>query len=175
MTRVKSPYCQRRLAALVAMKPSVWALTMIAVLLPLPAHAESITCPSLPSAVQVGACPGEEELRYTFRGYCSDNKRMYDQGEQLCLDYGIYRAAKNLSLWESADGRFGGYLSCDTQKGARDAAKPVEIKVSTQGTMALVACTYANNDKLTYRTKARCTPAAVSCTTDSSACQVNCE
>ena len=59
MTRVKSPYCQRRLAALVAMKPSVWALTMIAVLLPLPAHAESITCPSLPSAVQVGACPGE--------------------------------------------------------------------------------------------------------------------
>ena len=158
-----------------AMKLIVSLVAAFMLALPMPVLAETIACPSLQSAVQVGTCPGEEELRYTFRGYCSDNKRMYDQGEQLCLDYGIYRAAKNVALWESSDGRFSGYLSCDTPKGARDAAQPIEVKVAVQGSVNQMSCIYANNDKLTHRTKARCTVAATACTSAAVACEASCD
>lgn len=37
--------------------------------------AETLSCPQLTTALQVGNCPDENELQYTFTGYCSDDWR----------------------------------------------------------------------------------------------------
>jgi hypothetical protein len=72
------------------------------------AKGETLFCPDLAAAVQVGACPSEEELRYTFTGYCSDNARLYDPDTVTCSDYKHYRRLKNVALWESRDGSLPG-------------------------------------------------------------------
>ena len=138
------------------------------------AFAETLTCPSAATLVQVGACPGEDDLRYTYRGYCSDNQRMYDK-EQLCLDYETYRAAKNVSLWESPDGRFAGYLSCALSEGARAQLQARELSVSKQGALNKVACHYDQGVVLTYRSKQTCVAEATACATDASACKARCD
>lgn len=60
----------------------------LAVLLLLPAFAASAgeqrSCPDPAAAVQVGNCPGEAELRYSFNGFCSDNRRIYQDDAALC-------------------------------------------------------------------------------------------
>jgi hypothetical protein len=37
----------------------------------------TLPCPDLQTAVQVAACPSDEELKYTFMGYCSDDAKAY--------------------------------------------------------------------------------------------------
>ena len=46
------------------------------------ARADDVSCPTLTAAVQVAACPSDEELRLTFVGYCSDDARGYDLSDQ---------------------------------------------------------------------------------------------
>lgn len=157
----------------IAVLPAL-TLALVFPLLTGSAQADTIACPELASAVQVGACPGEDELRLTYRGFCSDNQRMYDK-EQVCLEYGIYRAAKNISLWESPDGRFSGYLSCDMSAQSRASARPAEIKLTRQGSLTLLACIYSNDAKLTYRTRSACVATVTTCAGDSAACTASCE
>lgn len=115
--------------------------------------AETLQCPDLSTLIHVGACPGEEDLRYTFRGYCSDNQRMYDK-EQLCLDYETYRAAKNVSLWESADGRFSAYLPCDGDRIRARRLRGVEVR--GEANVKHVVCEYNGGVVMKFRTRARC-------------------
>ena len=70
------------------------------------AAAAEVACPDLATVTQVASCPTEDELLFTFNGYCSDNARMYGKGAELCTDYRLYRQKKNIALWETADGRF---------------------------------------------------------------------
>ena len=139
-----------------------------------PALAEPVPCPDLSSIIQVGTCPSEDELRYTFKGYCSDNARMYDKATDVCEDYERYRVLKNTSLWETRDGRFSGYLSCG-QEGDLSRGKPKRIAVSKQGSVTRVACVYGEGITLTYRTKAKCTAPVDACTNPSTACGADCE
>ena len=46
---------------------------------------ERLSCPDLATATPVGNCPSESDLQYTFTGYCSDDRRMYQQ--DTCLLY----------------------------------------------------------------------------------------
>ena len=78
------------------------------------ARADAISCPDLSAAVQVAACPTEEDLRFTFNGYCSDNARIYSKDADVCTDFQLYRKLKNVALWESGDGEFQAYVSCDS-------------------------------------------------------------
>lgn len=140
------------------------------------ARADTVVCPSdMTGVIQLGACPSEEDLRLTFRGYCSDNQRMYDQGRQLCLDYETYRSAKNVSLWETADGKFDGYLSCDQSAQQRAEMRPNSIKVNIQGSVTRVVCSYREDAVLTHRTKAKCVVDQGTCATDPNACKAICE
>ena len=76
----------------------------------LPALAETIVCPDPAKAVQVATCPSEEELKYTYNGFCGDDRRLYAKDIDTCASYENYRKEKNLALWESADGVFQAYL-----------------------------------------------------------------
>lgn len=125
------------------------------------AQAGVVACPDLSAAVQVNTCPSEEELRYTYRGYCSDNARLYDKERDmyLCAKYENYRDRKNIALWESADGAFNGYLSCDLKTADIKAAKPTKLSIERKNGMTRVICAYGDGMVFTQRTRAECKPA----------------
>jgi len=129
-------------------------------LLLLPAFAasagERLSCPDLAAAVQVGNCPGEAELRYTFDGFCSDNRRIYQHDAALCADYEEYRKAKNVAQWESADGAFSAYVSCDATPARLHLARAVRIAVSRQGQISRVACDYGEGLVFAHRSRLQC-------------------
>ena len=142
------------------------------------ALAAEIACPDLSQVSQVGSCPSEEELKYTFDGYCSDNARMFDKPEnQLCTNYLFYRALKNYARWETPDGEFAGYVSCDPLKHPLAQAKATSVTVSKQGSITRVSCSYDNGVTFTYRSKQKCIVSAETagqCGKNPTACKAEC-
>lgn len=138
--------------------------------------ANTVTCPDLAAAVQVASCPAEEELRYTFTGYCSDNSRSYKGDTDVCTDYQAYRRLKNVALWESADGNFNAYVSCERTLASVRAARVSSIRVGKQGKLTQLVCSYGEGLNFTLRTRAECrVEAAAACTTDPVACKASCD
>lgn len=139
------------------------------------ADAETVSCPDLSAAVQVAACPSDEELQFTFSGYCSDNARVYDKPEkQLCTDFTLYRSLKNVALWETRDGRFSGYVSCEPDRKDLRSTQPVAVTVDKQGSVTRVSCRYNTGNVFTYRSKAQCVAGNTDCARDPAACKVEC-
>lgn len=141
----------------------------------LPAIAETLACPDAAAAVQVATCPSEEELKYTYTGFCADNARMYGKDKETCATYENYRKAKNIALWESKDGAFQAYISCDLPAGTLQQLKPLAIAVTRQGKLTRLACTYPEGVTFTYRTRAECKVRGDgNCAADPAACQADC-
>lgn len=140
------------------------------------ALAETIDCPDLGQAIQVGACPAEEELRYTYTGYCSDNARMYDSKDDVCARFENYRKLKNVALWESGDGAFSGYVSCDLPVARLKAARAASIVVARQGSISRLACAYTEGVLLSHRTTRTCAVTGDGrCAGDGPACRADCQ
>ena len=137
--------------------------------------AETLACPALAQAQQVGACPSEEELQYTFTGYCSDDNKAYRGETDVCTDYQRYRKMKNVALWESSDGRFAGYVSCELPPAAVRNAKPQAMQLLKQGTLSRLVCTYADGLQFTHRTRAQCQVELAACTPATPGCQARCD
>ncbi|MBU0752140.1 MAG: hypothetical protein KJ787_12780 [Gammaproteobacteria bacterium] len=155
----------RHLACLLLLAPTAFA-----------ARAEVVACPDLATAVQVATCPSEEELKYTFTGYCSDNSRAYRGDTDVCTDYRSYRKLKNVAMWESADGMFQAYVSCDLPPEKVRQAKAVAIKSGKQGKITRLACSYGEGLTFTYRTRAECkVQGAGNCAADAGACKAGCD
>lgn len=142
----------------------------------LPAFAETLACPDPAAAVQVATCPSEEELKYTYTGFCADNARMYGKDKETCASYENYRKVKNIALWESKDGAFQAYISCDLPTGALKNLKPASIAVTKQGKLTRLACSYPEGILFTHRTKAQCkVHGDGNCAADPAACRANCD
>ncbi|UCV03578.1 hypothetical protein [Dechloromonas denitrificans] len=124
--------------------------------LSLTASAVTLVCPDLSGAAQVNACPLEEELKYTYNGFCSDTAKAYANQTDSCIRYEDYRAMKNVALWESQGGVFDGYVSCDLPAAQVKALKPTAMQVERQGKLTKLVCSYANGVNFTYRTKGTC-------------------
>jgi hypothetical protein len=138
--------------------------------------AETLSCPKLAGAVQVGSCPSEAELKYTFTGYCSDNRRMYEQNTSVCTDYQAYRKLKNVAQWESADGIFSAYLSCDLAAETIKAMPVSKIAASQQGKISLLTCSYGEGISFSRRSRQQCTVTGNGdCAADPAACRASCE
>ena len=138
-----------------------------------PAQAQSMSCPGLTDAVQVAACPSEEELRYTFLGFCGDGARLYGGDVLTCATFENYRAAKNYALWESADGQFSGYLSCNVAADTIHASKAQRMHAQRKGNLSRLICDYDNEHRLIHRTKAICKVEAEDCSAGE--CRAVCE
>ena len=139
------------------------------------AIAETLSCPTLATAVQVGNCPTEDELKYTFNGYCSDKARMYDKDNDACSDFQIYRRLKNKVAWEAGGGMFSAYLSCDLSASSIKSAEPESMTMRRQGKVALLVCRYGDNIEFTHRTRAECSVEGDgSCKPQSSSCRASC-
>ncbi len=136
----------------------------------------TLSCPDLATAVQVGACPSEEELRYTFTGYCSDDAKAYRGETDSCTDFALYRQMKNVALWESANGAFDAYVSCELPKGALQQAKASAVRVGKAGKITQLVCSYSNGVNFTHRTREQCTvDAAADCTANAANCKARCD
>jgi len=156
------------------MKTRLLVLALLAVPLTSAVMAAGVACPDLASAVQVGACPAEEELKYTFTGFCSDDAKSYKGETGICSDYQKYRALKNVALWESADGVFNAYVSCDLPPASVKAAKASGVRVGKQGKMTQLVCSYGEHVRFTWRTRAECkVDGTAACT--GAACRATCE
>jgi len=157
------------------MKPQLFALAL-SLGMPLPALADTLLCPDLSTAVQVATCPSEDELQYTFTGYCSDNARMYGKDTDTCTSYQNYRKLKNVALWESKDGAFQAYLSCDLPAGTLNKLKPSAIAVTKRGKLTMLVCSYPGDITFTHRTKAQCkVQGDGNCAADPAACRASCD
>ncbi len=73
---------------------------------------------------------------------------------------------KNVALWESADGAFDGYISCDLPPAQVKALKPAGMTLEKQGKLTKLVCAYDKGIRLTHRTKANCTVANARATCD---------
>ena len=151
----------------------VLTLLLGSLLVTSPARAEPMSCPSLADAVQVAACPSEEELRYTFLGFCGDGARLYGGDVLTCATFENYRAAKNYAMWESADGQFSGYLSCNVEAASIRASKAQRMLAERKGSLSRLICDYENDHRLVHRTKASCKVEAEDCSTGE--CRAVCE
>lgn len=140
-----------------------------------PVMAATVSCPDLATAVQVAACPAEEELKYTFTGYCSDDGKAYRGDTDVCTDYQRYRKLKNVALWESADGVFNAYVSCDRSPASVKSAKVSAVRVGKQGKMTQLVCGYGEGLSFTWRTRAECKLETGNCAADPAACKANCD
>jgi len=146
------------------------------VLFAVPVSAHELACPDLSRAVQIGACPSEEELRYTFTGFCAANERSYRGDTGVCTDFEAYRRLKNHALWESTDGAFSGYVSCDLTPSEVRSASVSSVHGSKQGRITVLACGYTRGISFSHRTRAECritNPSA--CPSDAAACRATCE
>lgn len=149
------------------------SLALPAALLASPAQAETLSCPVLSAAVQVAACPTDAELQYTFMGFCGDNARMYGRDALTCANFENYKEVKNTALWESANGAFSGYLSCNVDAASVRAAKAVKMSVEKKGNLTRLICDYENDQRMVMRTKANCTVEAADCA--SGECRATCD
>lgn len=158
------------------MKLRPLSLLLILAALPGIAAAAEIACPNLATAAQVASCPSEEELLFTFNGYCSDNARMYGKGAEVCTDYQLYRKKKNVALWETSDGSFHAYLSCDLPPASVKQAKVATIAVGKDGKMTRVTCGYDDDIVFSYRSKESCrVDNAAACRDNTAVCKAVCE
>lgn len=132
---------------------------LLAGLISLSATAAQYACPDLAASAQVNACPTEEELKHTYTAFCSDNAKVYAKETDACLRYSDYRQMKNVALWESKDGVFDGYVSCDVAPAKVKALKATGMKIERQGKLTKLVCSYDKGIRLTHRTKASCTVA----------------
>lgn len=139
-----------------------------------PARAETLACPDPATAVQVATCPSEEELKYTYTGFCADNARIYGKDKDTCATYENYRKLKNIALWESKDGVFQAYISCDLPADTLKKLKPASIAVTRQGKLTRLACSYPEGVTFTYRTKAECKVRGDGNCADPAACKADC-
>jgi len=133
------------------MKRLVLALLLAAT----PALAEDVTCPDLSQAVQVGDCPSEEQLKYSYGGYCGDDSRMNDKGsDKTCLSLDEFKKLKNHALWEA--GEFQGYLHCSRSPQETKSLKLQQLSVAPAGKLTRVVCTYENGAMMVMRTRRAC-------------------
>lgn len=133
------------------MKRLVFALLLVAT----PALAEDVTCPDLSQAVQVGDCPSEAQLKYSFGGYCGDDSRMNDKGsDKTCTSLDEFKKLKNHALWEA--GEFQGYLHCSRSPQETRALKLQNLSVAPAGKLTRVVCTYENGAMMVMRTRRAC-------------------
>lgn len=163
------------------MRSHILALTLLT--LSTGALAATVACPDMKSAVRAGVCPTEEELLFTFNGYCSDNARLYGKGTEVCTDYQAYRKMKNVVLWESRDGEFQGYVSCDVTEAQLKALKPSGIVANKEMTggrgsersINRLMCSYGEGIVFSRRSRDECRiETAEACRTDATACRADC-
>ncbi|MCP3850093.1 MAG: hypothetical protein GY694_07645, partial [Gammaproteobacteria bacterium] len=112
------------------------------------------TCPDISKSVKIGGCPSDDELKRMFNATCGwdDTENDNPHAKGVCKNYSLFRKAKNTALWESKDGEYSGYLSCDKKESEIKATKLVKISTTLKKQINRVICTYEGGSELVLRT-----------------------
>jgi hypothetical protein len=138
--------------------------------------AEPLACPDPATAVQLGTCPSDAELRYAFTATCSDDARVYAKDTDECTDFTQFRKRRYHALWESADGRFQGYVSCELPVAQVRSAKATAIAASRQGNVTRLVCSYPQGVSFVHRVRGQCRiEGDGNCTGAAAACIARCD
>ena len=113
------------------MRSHILALTLLT--LSTGTLAATVACPDMKSAVRAGVCPTEEELLFTFNGYCSDNARLYRKGHGGLQRPGLPEDEERRALGKSRRG-IQGYVSCEMPESQLKALKPTAIAANKEMT-----------------------------------------
>ena len=101
---------------------------------------------------------------------------MYDTKDDVCTNFQTYRKLKNVVLWESGDGAFSGYLSCDLPAARVRSDVAGKVAVARQGSISRVICTYGEGVTFSHRTKLRCqVEGGGSCAGNPAGCRASCQ
>lgn len=116
------------------------------------------TCPDISKSAKIGSCPSDSELKRMFKSTCgwSDLENENPHAEGICRSYSIFTKAKNTAYWESSDGRYDGYLSCDKKESEIKASKLIKISLGQKRQMNRVICGYEGGSELVLRTRENC-------------------
>lgn len=152
---------------------------------PNPVTASStIMCPDLAQVNQVMECPAESEVKRQFKKSCGFEHDPDAVRPELCDSYKEFKRRKYTALWESVDGEFMGYVSCDLPPEKAKMAKSTGVAVSQKKGMYKVACKYEDDIKLNFRTRSVCrveghksalTVIKSKCGPDGASCKVACD
>jgi hypothetical protein len=118
-------------------------------------RAAEYVCPDLSQAVPLGECANAQQLEYTYAGYCSDDKRIYDKDDgDICVTLENYKKIKDNVLWEA--GAFQGYQHCGTPQSSIAAAKPTGVKIAASGKITRLICSYDGANDMVLRLRGQC-------------------
>jgi hypothetical protein len=144
----------------------------------------TVQCPELSQARQILECPGEEEIERMFKATCGFERDPNAKEPELCDTRTEFKRRKNTALWESADGEFSGYITCDTPAAQIKKLSATGIAVSQKNGLYKVDCGYRDGIKLTLRTRSVCKVPGVKnsgvvmrakCGPDASTCKAECQ
>ncbi len=124
-----------------------------------PVSAESVyICPDISKAVQVADCPAEEELKHMFSSTCgaAETNSKDQKVSGMCKSFEAFKQRKNTALWESADGEYMGYVTCNVPATQIKAGKLLKISLAHVGVMDKLICTYEGGTELALRTRKSC-------------------
>ena len=144
----------------------------------------TIPCPDVFEATQIGGCPEEDNLKHMFKVSCGFERDPTAKKPELCDSYAEFKRRKNTALWESSDGEFMGHVTCATPAAEIKGSKLISVAVSQKNGLYKVSCNYQGGIKLTLRTHNVCRVPEVKnssvvmradCGSDTSACKVECD
>ncbi|MCP5368485.1 MAG: hypothetical protein H6906_13330 [Hyphomicrobiales bacterium] len=148
------------------------------------ARADTLRCPDLAAAEQVGNCPSLRELRILFGSTCGGEANPDAAKPGLCDSFEEFQRQRATALWEAGEAGFAGYLPCALT--AKDLAAGRLAAVAVAGKrVTRITCTYAGAGDgpvtLTLRRRGACAlPSGAAqgradCTADPAACAVDCK
>ncbi|MCP4993065.1 MAG: hypothetical protein GY934_04655, partial [Gammaproteobacteria bacterium] len=115
-------------------------------------------CPDLTKAVQVADCPAEEELKHMFSSTCGDAETNSKDPKVsgMCKSFEAFKQRKNTALWESVDGEYMGYVTCNVPAAEIKTGKLLKMSLTHKGVMDKLICTYEGGTELSLRTRQSC-------------------
>lgn len=166
-------------------KFQLFAFCVITMLAAQPLSAESLyVCPEISKAKQVADCPPDEELKIMFLSTCGTNAKENTKAIGQCSSFDAFKQKKNTALWESEDGAFSGYVSCDLPASKIKQSKLASVGLSTHASIDKITCSYDGGAKLALRTREACAVKdgkvmgrlfGVDCREEGADCKVTCQ
>ncbi len=138
-------------------KPTL--ICLIAMFASQPLFAEIVyTCPEISTAKQVADCPADEEMKRMYELTCGlgEDKNPDPSVAGICSSYDAFLQKKQSALWESGDGQYMGYVSCNTPASKIKQGRLLTIGLSQRGVMDKIDCSYEGGVTLSLRTRKQC-------------------
>ncbi|TVO74213.1 hypothetical protein [Sedimenticola selenatireducens] len=143
-----------------------------------------LLCPDMSQAKQVGECVTEDEIKNMFKRTFGLECDPQLKDSMECEKYAEFKQKKYSALWESFDGEFMGYVTCNAPASEISNGKPSSVAISQTNGLYKITCNYQKGVSLSMRTRNVCRVGAApssavvtraSCDGDANNCKIECD